>query len=27
VHAKLDVVKIKREWDRCLAVLKPTPQW
>lgn len=26
-HAKLDVVEIKREWDRRLAALKPTAQW
>lgn len=26
-HAKLDVVKIKREWDQRLAALKPTLQW
>ncbi len=26
-HAKLDVVKLKQEWDRRLTALKPTPQW
>lgn len=26
-HAKLDVVVLKREWNRQLAALKPTPQW